>query len=133
MGDLAKTDNCVNDIKTIIEQGKQAAYSSVNLVMINTYWNIGRRIVEEEQNGDARAEYGKQLIDKIAVELTIEYGNNYEARRLRDYRQFYLLFRDLQIWHVRVPNLKWTHFRTLLRVADENFLFTTPRTKTCRL
>lgn len=120
MGDLAKTDNCVNDIKTIIEQGRQAAYSSVNLVMINTYWNIGRRIVEEEQNGDARAEYGKQLIDKIAVELTIEYGNNYEARRLRDYRQFYLLFRDLQIWHARVPNLKWTHFRTLLRVADED-------------
>ena len=120
MGDLAKTDNCINDIKTIIEQGRQAAYSSVNLVMINTYWNIGRRIVEEEQNGDARAEYGKQLIDKIAVELTIEYGNNYEARRLRDYRQFYLLFRDLQIWHARVPNLKWTHFRTLLRVADED-------------
>ena len=120
MGDLAKTDNCINDIKTIIEQGRQAAYSSVNLVMINTYWNIGRRIVEEEQNGDARAEYGKQLIDKIAVELTIEYGNNYEARRLRDYRQFYLFFRDLQIWHARVPNLKWTHFRTLLRVADED-------------
>jgi len=119
MKDLVKTDDCVNDIKSIIEQGRQAAYSSVNLVMIHTYWNVGRRIVEEEQNGSERAEYGKQLLSQIAIELK-EYGDNFSERNLRHYRQFYLYFNNLQIWYTRVPNLKWSHYRTLLRVADED-------------
>lgn len=120
MGDLAKTDNCVTDIKTIIEQGRQAAYSSVNLVMINTYWNVGRRIVEEEQNGSDRAEYGDFLVKRIAEELSKDYGSNFNYRNICYYRKFYLSFSDLEIVNTRVHNLTWSHFRTLLRVADED-------------
>ena len=96
MKEIVKTDNCVDDIKSIIEQGRQTAYASVNLVMINTYWNIGRRIVEEEQNGAERAEYGKQLLSQIAIELK-EYGDNFSERNLRHYRQFYMYFKELEI------------------------------------
>ncbi len=120
MADIVKTENCVNDIKAIIEQGRQAAYSSVNLLMIQTYWNIGKRIVEEEQKGDARAEYGKQLIDKIAVELRKDYGNGFGARYLRSFRQFYLTIPDYEIWKSRFPNLMWTHIFRCLRLENHD-------------
>ncbi|MCR5570404.1 MAG: PDDEXK nuclease domain-containing protein [Paludibacteraceae bacterium] len=120
MADIVKTDNCVNDIKALIEQGRQAAYSSVNLVMINTYWNVGRRIVEEEQNGSDRAEYGDFLVKRIAEELLKDYGSNFNYRNICYYRKFYLNFSDLEIVNTRVHNLTWSHFRTLLRVADED-------------
>ena len=81
---------------------------------------MGRRIVEEEQQGEKRAEYGKQIITLLAEDLSKSYDKGFTARDLRSYRQFYLSFKDLEIWHSRVPNLSWTHFRTMLRVADDN-------------
>lgn len=108
----------IGDIRQIIESGRRQAYASVNASMIVTYWNIGRRIVEEEQHGEARAEYGKNLLGFLASELK-DYGDNFTERRLRDYRQFYLYFSSLEIWHSRVPNLTWTHFRHLLRIDEE--------------
>ena len=109
----------LRDIRTIINQGRSLAYSAASAVMIDTYWKIGRRIVEEEQNGKARAEYGTQLLYSIAQELTKEFGRNFDDRNLRFYRKFYILFPDLKIWNACVPNLRWTHFRSLLRVEDE--------------
>ena len=108
----------VGDIRKIIEKGKQQAYASVNASMLATYWNVGRRIVEEEQQGESRAEYGVQLLKFIAAELK-EYGDSFSERNLRHYRQFYLYFNDIQIWYSRVPNLTWTHFRHLLRIDEE--------------
>ena len=87
--------------------------------MIQSNWLVGRRIVEEEQGGESRAEYGKALLRNLAGELMPIYGNSYSARRLQDYRQFYLYFKDIEIWHSRVPNLTWTHYRELLTVGDE--------------
>ena len=72
----------VNDIKKIIQDGRNAAYSAVSSVMIQTYWNIGKRIVEQEQNGKSRAEYGTHLIDMLAEELTKEFGKNFSRRNL---------------------------------------------------
>lgn len=112
-------NSLVTDLRSIIEQGKRQAYAAINASMITTYWNVGKRIVEEEQHGEARAEYGKQLLSALAIELQKEYGDNFSERRLRDYRQFYLYFNNLEIWHSRVPNLTWTHFRHLLRIDDE--------------
>lgn len=109
----------VADIKQIIEQSRKQAYASINMLMIQSNWLIGRRIVEEEQGGASRAEYGKALLKNIAAELIPVYGNSYSVRRLQDYRQFYLYFKDIEIWHSRVPNLTWTHFRELLTVNDE--------------
>ena len=109
----------ITDLRSIIEQGKRQAYAAINATMISTYWNVGKRIVEEEQHGEARAEYGKQLLTALAIELQKDYGDGFSARNLRHYRQFYLYFNNLEIWYARVPNLTWTHFRHLLRVDDE--------------
>ncbi len=110
----------VDDVKLIVERGLREAYDGANSVLVKTYWNVGKRIVEEEQNGNVRAEYGKRLIDILSQELSLAYPKGYSPRNLRDYRQFYLCFRDLEIWHSRVSNLTWTHYRTLLSVADDD-------------
>lgn len=110
----------VDDVKLIVEQGRREAYRSVNSVSILTYWNIGKRIVEEEQHGANRAEYGTKMIKGLADVLQPVYGSAYSMRNLQYMRQFYLLFKDLEIVNSRVHNLSWTHYRMLLRVPDEN-------------
>ena len=96
----------ISDIKNLIAAGQNVAYNAANRAMIMTYWNIGKRIVEEEQSGAERAEYGKRLISILSDELTKEFGSNYSGRSLRYYRKFYLCFPDFEIWNTRVPNLK---------------------------
>lgn len=117
MGDVSK--HLIQDIRQIINRGRAMAYASVNAVMIDTYWKIGQRIVEEEQHGSKRAEYGTGLIDHLADVLTAEYGNGFSARNLAYYKKFYLFFSDPTILNARVQNLSWTHFRSLLRVPEE--------------
>lgn len=109
----------IADIKQIIDRGRQEAYAQVNAVMISTYWNIGRRIVEEEQKGQERAEYGKHLIENLADVLTHEYGKGFSSRYLRAFRKYYLLFPCEEIWKSRLPNLTWTHIFKVLRLDDE--------------
>lgn len=108
----------LNDIRTIIEQGRKMAYAAAGQAAIATYWNVGRRIVEEEQSGQARAEYGAQLIPMLAEQLTREYGHGYGRRNLAYYKQLYLTFRDWEILHELVHNLTWTHLRRILSVAN---------------
>ena len=110
----------VQDVQAIVENGLQKAYRDVNITMVKTYWQVGRRIVEEEQQGAARAEYGSRLIVKLAEELSKKYTKGFSARDLRNYRQLYLCFNDLEIWYTRVPNLGWSHFRTLLSVTSDD-------------
>lgn len=109
----------INDIKQIIDTGRNAAYAAVDTTMIATYWNIGRRIVEEEQHGQERAQYGKELIKTLAKELTHEYGSGYSQRYLAYFRKFYLTMPDLAILQTRLQNLKWSHILATLRVEDE--------------
>lgn len=109
----------IDDVKQIINVGRQNAYTAVNAAMVSTYWNIGRRIVEEEQHGNERAEYGKELIKMLSVELTHEFGNGFSERYLRAFRQFYLAIPNYEIWKSRFPNLLWTHIYRSLRVGDE--------------
>jgi predicted nuclease of restriction endonuclease-like (RecB) superfamily len=108
------------EIKEIIDKGVLHAYTTVNAIAALTYWRVGRRIVEEEQNGESRAEYGAHLIEDLAKSLIPVYGDRYSARRLRDYRQFYIQLPDFEIWHSRVPNLSWTHIRQVLPVVNED-------------
>lgn len=86
--------------------------------MLATYWNIGRRIVEEEQDGATRAEYGKHIISELAENLKKDYGSGYGKRNLAYFRQFFLSFKNLEILHEFVQNLTWTHIRRLLSVTD---------------
>ena len=111
--------NLLKDLRQIIARGRAVAYASVNAAMIDTYWKIGQRIVEEEQKGSFRAEYGKKQLLFLAQELTEEFCSGFEDRNLRYFRKFYLMFPNPEIWNARVPNLRWTHFRSLLRVEDQ--------------
>ena len=109
----------IADIKDIISSGQELAYTAANRAMVFTYWHIGKRIVEQEQNGNERAEYGKALMEVLSNELTREYGKSYSKRNLQYFRKFYLAFPDEQIVNTCVHNLNWSHFRALLRVSDE--------------
>lgn len=111
-----ESDDIIADLKKIIDNGRILSYETVAKIMVATYWNIGKRIVVFEQNGKNRADYGTGLIDKLSKELTYIYGKGFSSRNLREYRKFYELFPDPEIWHSRVPNLTWTHFRMLFRV-----------------
>ena len=110
----------ITDIKDIISSGQKIAYNATNKAMILTYWHVGKRIVEQEQNGNERAQYGQALIDALADELTKEYGKSFSKRNLQYFRKFYIAFPDERIVNACVHNLTWTHFRSLLRVPDEN-------------
>ena len=110
----------ITEIKSIISSGQEAAYSASNKAMLFTYWNIGKRIVEQELRGGERAEYGSGLISALAEELAKEFGKNYSKRNLHYYIKFYQYFPDEQIVNACVHNLNWTHIRSLLRVSDEN-------------
>jgi len=123
MNDITLSDSkFVDEVKQIITDGRKQAYNSINAVMIETYWNIGKRIVEQEQNGKNRAEYGKQIIKVLADELTVSFGKGFSERYLRSFRRFYLVFPEKEIWKSRFPNLTWTHFLTALRVEDKTAL-----------
>ena len=87
--------------------------------MVEAYWEIGRRIVEEEQNGKERAEYGKEILQNLSKELTEEFGKGYSYRTLREIRQFYLMFSDFEKWRTVSAKLTWSHFQKVLRVSDE--------------
>ena len=110
----------INDVRSIVESGLRKAYQNANAITVLTYWQVGRRIVEEEQQGERRAEYGAQIINVLSANLRRTYAKGYTSRDLRAYRQFYLCFNDLEIWYSRVPNLTWTHFRTLLSVTSDD-------------
>ena len=114
---LVKPD-FISDIREIIEVGRRQAYASAGSAMLMTYWNIGRRIVEEEQCGESRASYGSRLIVELADSLKLEYGAGFGRRNLAYYRQFYLAFKDSKILHDLVQNLTWTHIRRLLSVTN---------------
>lgn len=110
----------INDVRSIVESGLRKAYKNANAITVITYWQVGRRIIEEEQQGERRAEYGSQIINVLSANLRRTYAKGYTSRDLRSYRQFYLYFSDLEIWYSRVPNLTWTHFRTLLSVTSDD-------------
>lgn len=113
-------ESLLSDLRKIVEDGRANAYLAVNRSMLDTYWHIGERIVKEEQNGEFRAEYGKGLIHKIADELSKEFGTAFSERNILYYRKFYQYFPDPEILNTCVQNLKWSHFRALLRVHDAN-------------
>lgn len=113
------SNNYINEIKTILKNARQKAYTAVNSAMVEAYWKIGRRIVEEEQNGKERAEYGKEILQNLSKVLTEEFGKGYSYRTLREIRQFYLMFSDFEKWRTVSAKLTWSHFQKVLRVSDE--------------
>ncbi len=105
----------IDDIKQILEQARQKAYSATATAMIEGYWLMGKRIVEEEQDGNHRAAYGKEMFTRLSEEL----GKGFSARTLRDYRQFYLTFPKWEDLAHACAKLNWSHIRLIMRVSDK--------------
>lgn len=107
--------------KKIIEVSRDSAYQAVNFALVRRNWLLGRRIAEEELNGESRAEYGLEIVKKLSKELTDEYGKGFTKTNLYNFYLFYKTFPE--IFHSAsgksVPLLSWTHYRTLLQVKDE--------------
>ena len=87
----------VNDLKTIVSKARCKAFAAVNYSLVERNWRIGKRIVEEEQNGEARAEYGKYIIEVASAALTEEFGKGFSETNIRTFRKFFLIFRNLEI------------------------------------
>jgi predicted nuclease of restriction endonuclease-like (RecB) superfamily len=102
-------------IFTIIESARNRVRSVVDAEMVRAYWDIGREIVEDEQKGEKRAEYGKAVLARVSQELTARYGEGFNARNLRFMRQFY---QSYQNWNAVRSELSWTHYRLLMRHDD---------------
>ena len=90
----------IEQVRTLVQSARQAAATSVNALQVRTNFEIGRRIVEHEQHGAARASYGKELLKELSIRLTEEFGNGFSERNLRNFRSFYRTYqeRSLQIW-----------------------------------
>ena len=82
------------EISSILNTARVNAYKAVNFAMVTSYWSIGQVIVEDEQNGNERAEYGKAVLEGLSKKLTAEFGQGYDVRELRKIRQFYLEFKN---------------------------------------
>lgn len=108
--------NLVGQLRELIRDARGRALRAVDAIQVRTCWEIGRHIVEFEQGGAARAEYGKRLLPRLAESLTAEFGRGFDASNLRYMRLFYSAF---PICDALRRELSWTHYRTLLRVEDE--------------
>ena len=106
----------IREIKQIITQARQKAYTAINSSMVEAYWQMGKRIVEKEQQGRGRAGYGTQLLKLLSKELTAEFGKGFSVNSLYYYRQFYLAFPEKlpTVWGI----LTWSHYKRLLSVPD---------------
>jgi predicted nuclease of restriction endonuclease-like (RecB) superfamily len=117
---MSSNTQYITDIKQIIISARAKSYTAVNSAMVEAYRLIGKRIIEEEQRGKHRAEYGKEVIKKLSKELQGEFGKGFGERSLRDFRHFYLTFKDMEIGTQCAPNLSWSHIRLIMRLTDKN-------------
>lgn len=120
MNDLVENDDLYLKIKNILQNARDNAYRHINFIMVEAYWNIGQQIVEEEQYGKDRAEYGSYLIKELSSKLTKEFGKGFSQRNLRNMRQFYICF---PMWQTVSATLSWSHYTLLLRVENSQARF----------
>ena len=111
------TTDMINEIKDIIDKAKKNVAKEINIELINAYWNIGRVIVEHEQNNNDRAEYGKQTLKELSKRLTNELGKGFSRSNLQNMRAFYLNYPKCQSL---TGKLTWTHYCELLGISDKD-------------
>lgn len=145
MNDLQKSlteieSDLFGRVVAILEQARGNVVRAVNANMVTAYWLIGREIVHALQGGEARARYGKKVIDTLSAGLSTRFGNGYSVANLKNFRQFYASYQSRQIGYLPgsqlpatgksypsgselaqsfSPLLSWSHYRALMRVADE--------------
>jgi predicted nuclease of restriction endonuclease-like (RecB) superfamily len=112
----AALNGLVGQLRGLIAQARAQALRTVDAVQVRACWEIGRHIVEFEQQGHASAAYGARLLPQLAERLSHEFGAGFDARNLRHMRSFFQAF---PFWDAVRTELSWTHYRTLLRVDSE--------------
>lgn len=121
MSKFVKTDDILTDMRGIIDSAQKAAFQAVNIALVQRKWLLGYRIAEEELNGEKRAEYGTEVIKKLAKELTAEYGKGFDYSTLYKFVRFYKSFPAIldTVSPKSFSLLSWSHYRALLQVEDE--------------
>ena len=117
MSDLSYTTSMVQEIKELLSGARQRAAVQVNTELLSTYWNIGRIIVEHEQNSQERAAYGKQTLKEVSKELSEEFGKGFSVSNIQFMRRFYLTY---QIQQTVSVELSWSHYCELLTISDDD-------------
>lgn len=126
---LPENLNLYQSVKHVLDSAYRTIYRAANSAMVAAYWEIGRLIVEEEQRGQSRADYGKQVLKELSEKLTSEYGRGYSVTNLKYFRQFFLVFPDLFVSNVLLDSdmqirqtvsdlLSWSHYSLLMRVEN---------------
>jgi len=108
-------DETYTIIRDVLERARSAAYRAVNFEMVHAYWSIGRIIVEDEQRGEERAEYGRALIKELSLRLTEDYGRGFDESNLRNIRKFYLTFPNGDALR---HELSWTHYCLFKKITS---------------
>ena len=136
--ELGKLSSLYGEIRTVLENARQSAYRAVNFAMVQAYWRVGCLIVENEQEGKERAEYGKAVLKELSHRLTREFDKGCSVQALRNMRQFYLVFSKRSAVRSESPGaiepvadqqfekysalrseLTWTHYKSLMRVEND--------------
>ena len=113
---LIPYEDIYSEIKETLLLSRNQAYSAVNFAMLQAYWQIGRIIVEHEQNGNARAGYGKSVLQELSSHLTKDFGKGFSVRTLQQMKKFYVMFPNTNALR---SQLTWTHYRLLMSVENE--------------
>jgi predicted nuclease of restriction endonuclease-like (RecB) superfamily len=124
-----RTNELAQRISLLLTEARGRIVQSVNHTMVMTYYEIGRMIIHEEQNGNERADYGKQLTKMLSIKLTADFGKGFSQRNLEQMRQFYLVYSKAQTLSaefednykaVKKFQLSWSHYLKLMRIDDVN-------------
>ena len=115
MNEIAKYGDMINEIKEVLQSARQNVAQQVNTELLTTYWNIGRIIVEHEQQSKERAEYGQQTLKELSRALTKEFGKGFSRSNLQNMRAFYLTYQKCQ---TPSGKLSWSHYCELLSITD---------------
>ena len=119
MDSKTELSKLVSDIREITRRYRNKAAIQLNTTIIDERWEIGKRIVEEEQNGEIRAEYGANMLKDLSARLSMELGKGYSPRALAYYRQLYIYFPERKILQTRLQNLTWSHIQAILGEKNE--------------
>ena len=114
---LSANHQLLLDIKQIVEQARGQVKQTVNSAMVQAYWHIGKLIVEDEQQGKSRAEYGKAQLQQLSKQLSTQFGKGFSSRNLRNMRAFYIAFPK---WQTVSAKLSWLHYSKLITIANPN-------------
>lgn len=106
------------DVRDILESARSNAYVMANDIMTYAYWNVGKRIVEQELKGSAKAKYGSYIIKRLAQELSDQYGTGFSIANIKNCRQLYVTFPQDSFGYSMIGKVHWSHLRTIMRLEN---------------